>query len=628
MKMRISPASIVVVIVSLLALAIGCGGSGGSGGGIAAPTGTEAVRSASIAGYQSLGAGSALPYVAVQVAAPKGSTLALAARLSKPTRGLEYIPQLNLYTPGPVLSGDTGTVQYYSDSAGTTSAGSMKLTTTGGFAYASYPATVTVSVNMTAGYIPCKGQFSITYTDSSGANTVAGNLALTRNSETLSLNLSLSAGLEVSGSLTITENGTTINATNFYGPVGGTANFDFTTSPQGDSGTGTMSLSTAAFTLNFGDPSLSTCKEDSAGDLVITYSDGKSETISNPFEAVLLGGDGGTTGTTTGTGGTAGTGTTSGTGGTTGTPPYTLGIVAGTKAAVSSVSPGGQMVGTSGTTQVPTYWSSPSAQPQAITLDSTVTGTFPDAVDSSGQIVGIGQSATGGPVLLYWSAYNSKPVHMFVPPQILATQANTLLIQSSGRIFASLVNVSQSTEVTYVYSSYTDTNPYQLTGGYVSAVSDGAAVLGVSTSGASVVWPQTTATSTPILVPEANSPSLKYVAMGANGTLAVTDAGAETITYVPGPSYRTQTVLKTPTGDPSATGVGPTGHVLGTVMTGTSGTTNDGLIWTSPTGSPIVLRSTATPGVVAPIFETTSGVLVVNTYNAAGTFQLGYMTPK
>jgi|GEM_PF-3694299 len=611
-------------VVLFLALVIGCGGSGGSGGTVAAPTGKQAVRSASLAGYQSLGAGSALPYVAAQVAAPKGSLLALAAKALLPVRGISYVQALGLYSSSATYNGTQATILYYTDAAGTHPAGSMTVTAPSGFAYSSYPATVTVAASITAGNLPCNGKLQIVYTDSSGANTMTGNLQLTKNNESMSLNLKLTDSLVLNGGMTISENGTTITATNMSGPVAGDATFQFTLGPQEYTGTGTVDLTTADISLTFTNPAGSSASVNSSGDLVITYSDGKVETIDNPLSATLLGGDGGTTGGTSTSGGTGttsgGTGTTSGS-----TPPYTLASVSGTSPTIQWVAPGGEMVGMSG--GIPSYWSSPTAQPAAIKTDPTVSGLIVTGVNSSGNIVGLGQSGTNA-ALLFWKSYNTAPVHMFVPAGVVPSDSGNAWIQTSGRIIASFLGSNLSSLPTYVYSSSTDANPVLLPGGSVNGVSDGNEAIGYNASSVLVYWSQLTGSVQPTPIPVANTPSVKSAKIGGNGNIAVSDLGANTLTVLTAPSYSTQTVLKAPTGTLTGTGLGPTGHVFGSLQVDTTGRDNDGLIWTSLTGSPINLRSTATPGVTEAFYETTSGVLVVGSYDTSGTFHYGAMTPK
>src|SRR5579871_110088 len=231
----------------LLALAIcgltGCGN--GSGGGSSAPLlqGDPAHRAAILAGYQSFSAGVAYPYNTLLMVAPKGSTLStgkaalpansllsLGAAVAASRQAtvnhaatrsttLTYVAALNLYTPGnPVVSGDTWVLPFYTDSAGSKSAGNLTITlpagSNGSTDYTSYPAKISINIALTAGNLPCNGSVLLTFTGNTGKNTMVGTLTLPKTPVTYNINLALDDALNVSGSIVGTENGATVSLTN------------------------------------------------------------------------------------------------------------------------------------------------------------------------------------------------------------------------------------------------------------------------------------------------------------------------------------------------------------------------------------------------------------------------------
>lgn len=372
-------------IASVLGLIIGCGGGGGGGGSapvstpVSAPTGNLAVSSSSLAGYQSLNGGVAYPFKALVQTAPSGSgintALALVRSLTRSAPTL--ISGLNLYEGDPTGSGGTIKINYYSDAAGQNPAGSMTLSTAQGtydssqgtFNYTKYPATIALAVNVTAGNLPCQGSGTIVYNGASGTNVMKGTLNLTRNNEQISLNLTLSPSGQVAGTMTVTEQGTTITITNPNGQLEGDLSCDFTLAPQGYSGTGTLNLTNATMALKFTNPTGVSSTTDSAGDLVITYANGTTQTIPNPLTSTLLV-TGGNSGSTT-TGSTGSSSTTSSTTGSSGTTAATTG----------TTTSGTTTSGTTGSGGTKLYYATPAALPQ--TSSVTIAKVTPD-----GQMVG------------------------------------------------------------------------------------------------------------------------------------------------------------------------------------------------------------------------------------------------
>jgi len=538
----------------IMGIIIGCGGGSGTGGSTSVPTGNAAVVATSVGSYQSLSAGIAYPFSAIMASSPSGSTLHSLGMLSplyrnylvrlKPQQPLTLNPELNLYSDNGTTTATGLTFHYYTDSAGKDPAGTMSVNSpTGNFNYTSYPATVAVAVNLTAGNLPCQGSASITFGGDSGSNALKGTLKLTRNSEVLTVNLNLSDSMQVSGTLSISESGSTIEATNLNGPVTGNIALNVALQPQGFTGTGTINLTNDAITLDFTSPKGASCKLDSSGDLIVTYPSGTTDTIKNPLSATLsgaLGVTGSTTGTnTTGTN-TTGTNTTgTNTTGTNTTGTNTTGTTTGSysgqgdgtleyanapvtisgtpsngssPATISSGNKNKQLVGNVQFYGV--YWSSPTAQPKTLAIDpnnQTVTRAW--SINSSSQIVGEVDGNASDVVPLYWPTPTATPVELKVLPGTVSCAAQW--INDSGEIVGWSSSGQNNTSgypatVPVYWKSYT-ASPVQLAGAtntMPSYISNSGAILGqiesldggIGDGGAGgyfpVVWKSPTATAT------------------------------------------------------------------------------------------------------------------------------------
>jgi hypothetical protein len=271
--------------------------------------GNQAFHAGAVAGYQAVGAGVSYPFKALQLASPTGSAIRSLSvtnlfsnpngfkalmRTSKITDSLAFVPILNLY--GSVRFNDSVfTLLFYSDAAGTQSAGSATITLPIGAidpldptSYGYYPANVTIAINVTGGNLPCTGNLLISFTGGTGANTMTGTNTLTRDNVVFSLNLTLDDHFNVSGSITITESGATIEATNVKGKMNGSLTCDVKISPYGWTGTGTLNLVTGSMTANVNTGTgTSSATSDSLGSLNINYADGTHEIVVNPLSGGL-----------------------------------------------------------------------------------------------------------------------------------------------------------------------------------------------------------------------------------------------------------------------------------------------------------------------------------------------------
>jgi hypothetical protein len=312
--------------------------------------------------------------------------------------------------------------------------------------------------------------------------------------------------------------------------------------------------------------------------------------------------------------------------------PYTISAVNGNPWTIVSVTPDGQMVGAVGTynTRDFRYWSSPTAAPQAITLDPGLTSIAVTGINSSGHMVGSGlDNTTNLPVLLYWSAYNQTPVRLASPPSptegIQYGITVPVFIQPSDRIVVTFGTQQMGVSVSYVYSGPTDTSPYMVTGGYVTSLSDGTVALGTGPD-----LPVLSATATPIVVPTPTSTGPAI--LGPDGSIVVSDLVTKAVWYETGSDYTNKVAVTPPTGSTvfGVVRIGPGGQLLGWVATSNTSLDDNGLIWNTPTSAPVVLRTTDTPNVLNAMFETTAGALIVYCVDTPGVakYHFSVMTPK
>ena len=466
---KLSRGSCLALVALLLALLGGCSSGNGTVTKTILLQGNAAHRAAILAGYQSFAAGVAYPFNALKIAAPTGSTIKsskaamaagtspliltrrlLTASKTRATRDttLTLIPALNLYVGSPTGDANVIALNYFSDAAGTQPAGSITITLPPGLTdtnYTSYPVKIPIVINLTAGNLPCNGTVNVTFTGATGKNTLTGTLTLPKNNTVFTIDLALDDAGNVSGSITGQENGATIRLTNCTGPLFGTLNCDLEIDPYGWKGTAMGSLLTGQFSTSVNTSTgISSSTVDAAGNLVITYPNKTTETVTNPLVATLIAGSSttntgsttttstGTTGTgttstgTTGTGtgstgstgtgsgGTTGTGTTGGTGSTgTGTanPTYNAPVSLGAITPYN-LNNAGQIVGiTTDTSLAPVYLASASAAAQKL---QGVTGPyvqpFPTyqnlAINNNGQIVGFGGSNLASQ---FWSSATAMP---------------------------------------------------------------------------------------------------------------------------------------------------------------------------------------------------------------------------
>jgi hypothetical protein len=405
-------------------IVIGCGG----GGGASAPSGNAAIRSASIATYQSLAGGIAYPFNALKLTAPTGSGLANAVKRDS---GLTLIPALNLYASVPTGSGGSAQINYFLDAAGTEPAGSMQFKSSSGSidSYTKYPVTIALTVDVTGGNLPCKGSATITFEGTSGTNTMQGTLDLTKNNEAVTIDLALSPSDAVSGTMSIQESDTTINATNVSGSLSGNLTCNFTMSPQGYSGVGTLDLETSQMSLTFTDPSGATSSLDSSGDLVIEYPNGTSQTITNPLTATLLVSGGSSGGSGSGTGGTGASSASFATPVVSAWAPSTISSELGSPQAIYGSNSSGQVVGS--LNGAPAFGSSFSATPQLLKLPGSTSGGVAYGINSQGEIAGfVGTYALAQAA--FWGSSSSAPTLLQIPSG--ATSSAAIGINASGQM--------------------------------------------------------------------------------------------------------------------------------------------------------------------------------------------------
>jgi hypothetical protein len=278
--------------IGVLAAVVVVGCSGG-GSGPSAPTlqGKPAFRAAAIAGYQALGAGMAYPFTALQLSKPAGSSIP-GRKVGRQGTPPTFNAALGLYIAAPQATATGYIVRYFTDAAGTVSAGTMTITqppaTAAGNGYGGYPAAVPLTVDLAQGNLPVRGSGAITYTGPSGANRMTGDFTLPRYGIQVRLDLSLTDALQVGGSVTVKENGATITVSEIAGNLNETLQGRVTVAPYGWSGTATLNLLTGEFSVNITD--IGTAARNASGGLVLGYSeDNSTETVPDALTAPLVG---------------------------------------------------------------------------------------------------------------------------------------------------------------------------------------------------------------------------------------------------------------------------------------------------------------------------------------------------
>ncbi len=603
----------------------GCGGSGVAGG--ATPTGKPAYRAVTLSGYQTQVAATKYVLPLLTAGAPGGSGLHFYAMLRPGlgakrlgSQGLNYDPDLGLYF-STGTSGPTWTMSFFTDAAGTHSAGSASVTienvSTFSTNYLTYPATLDMSMNITAGNLVSSGTGKLVFTDSSGANTLTGSLNVPSKGIQASLNMSLDSTLHVGGSLTVTQNGLTAVVTQLAGTVTTSFTGHAAVSPGNLTGTATINLLQGTYQLSIdnGNGLTASGSVDASHNLTINYNDNTWLSLGNAINQPVLGP------------GSNGSGSSS---------SYTITPVNGNPASINAVSPDGKMVGQIGAHNptLPYYWSSPSATAQAVTGDSGLTNVTVTGVNASGHLAGYGLDAsTGLAVALYWSAFNQAPVHLTTPTTDGAPFFTpSVFLSSSDRVVVTYPIHSSPGSASFVFNGPSDSAPYAVAGGYITGMSDGVAAAGVDAGNRFAVWPSISPSATPTPIPAPSGKSPTVMAIGADGTIGCADTNNHAAWVVKGPGYSTTTSLQSPVANQAIVvlGFGPTDHALGYAVTDNTSLDDEGLIWSTSASTPVILRTSGTPNVLSANFETNSGVLIVNGIdNPSGpTYRFSYMTPK
>lgn len=272
------------------------GGGGGTSSGTTPLTGNTAVHAAVVSGYQVFQGGLSYPLLQVEATLPPGNPLkpGLALVLQKRLGVAALVPlqldsTLSLFSRGFTISGNSIIDQFFSDSAGTQSAGSLTVTypvgttiSALGVTSATLPITMNISADITGGTLPMTGSGTIQLNDASGAGEIKGNINLTATNVQATADLKLDQSGTITGSAVITQNGQTITASNLSGPFNGTITGNVTVAPQGYTGTVSLSLA-GAFSITLVTPTGSATSTFGTNGLTISYPDGSQEIIVNPI---------------------------------------------------------------------------------------------------------------------------------------------------------------------------------------------------------------------------------------------------------------------------------------------------------------------------------------------------------
>lgn len=409
-------ARLLFVLMLVTAITNGCDGGSSSSGGqnTTLLSGSAAEQAVGLSGYQSFRAQADFPYAAVRLGLPATSPFVKAGKLISRLSSITYISELNLYE-SISTQGNTETVNFFTDPSGVTSAGSMILTVPTGTIgnYTTYPQTISVVVNITAGNILCSGSGSITYTGPTGANTMKGNLILKTTNISIDFNLTLSSTGVVGGSATIVENGATISMTNINGPLSGNITGNVTVAPYGWTGTCTFSLVDGSFSYSLNIlGSVSSAATNASHGLDFKFENGQTETITNPLT------------TQPSTPPSSGGGTSSG---------YTLlfptGSVITARNSLGNFATTTDQSLTSGTPYIPGFLAVGSTTPQPLQLNGFARGDV-FGINNKNELVGIlGTAWNFDPALQHQGAYWSSPTAM---PQILQPLSGDIEVDATA----------------------------------------------------------------------------------------------------------------------------------------------------------------------------------------------------
>jgi hypothetical protein len=520
-----------VTIAAALAISAGCGTSSGS----AALTGNLGFQAVAISGYQAFRGQADFPYTALRLALPKTSPF-LRGGQQKPSAALSttapvFFDELNLYVT-EVDTSTTTTLSFYTDAAGTIPAGSVVLSGVQSSLgnYASYPATLNGTIDITAGNLPCTGTVAITIVDGTGNNTLKGNLTLPNTKVAISFDFTLDDSGNVGGSSTIVEHGSTISLTGIQGLLGADSIAgNVTVEPSGWSGTGTFSLVTGEFSVTLQtETGTSQASTNADGGLDMVFGDGTRETVSLPLitqgDVPLSGSDAGTAGSDAGAftsvefplltieaksadgrfGGVVPDSKNNSVPGyiAPGSGTVTMLNTAGNAfGRVYGINVHGAIVGTVSTDASsynfdrPAYWASPAAAPSILQLLDGDIAAIAVGINDSGEIVAAGYSIgdTFHHHLIYYSSPTAAPVALstvgvaFAATSFLTDEGFPQGINNRGEIIGGYLYDNGSghglQNDSYVWSS-PSANPVKLalpagdTGSQVTALNESGAIVG------------------------------------------------------------------------------------------------------------------------------------------------------
>ncbi len=607
--------------------------------------GNQAFHAGAVAGYQAVGAGISYPFTALQLASPTGSTIRSLSvtnlfsssngfkalmRTSKITDTLAFLPLLNLYG-GHRFNGNVLTLFFYSDAAGTQSAGNVAVTlpanTTNPLdptSYASYPANITIAMNITGGNLPCTGNLVVSFTGGTGANTMTGTNTLTKDNVVFDLNLALDNQMNATGSITITESGATIEATNVKGAVYAYLTCDVKINPYGWIGTGTLNLIQGSMTANvYTGTGTSTATSDSLGSLNINYADGTHEIVVNALSGGL------TSSITSPVSITATSGSSqSATINTAFSSPLVATVkdqssipVSGATVTFTAPSSGQSCTFTGGATAI-TATTNAQGQAQVTVTANAIAGNY----NVTASVAGVTTTAT------FSLTNNSLNTGYNAPLFYNSSQGTIVTINNNGQSIGYLSSTMGSSYTVPVYWSTPTSQPQtlQIATGDSSAVAkglnDNGQLVGYSAGGTYIVNPDYYTDTKPIYW---SSPTAKpeYLAVPSKWynayAMSINNSG-QIVGYALNGTVVIPLYWSSPTDTPQV--------LAGTSVNGPSFITSNGqilgdftpyyvkseVVWTSPTAQPIVLKSLAASATIYPYSINTSGVIVGENLDTSG----------
>jgi len=264
------------------------------------------------------------------------------------------------------------------------------------------------------------------------------------------------------------------------------------------------------------------------------------------------------------------------------------------------------------------YWSSPTAAPQAIKADSEEAQVFNAAVNKFGHIVTSGTDANNIVRPLLYSAFNQAPKH--------------LAELTDAGDFGSAIFINSKDEIAFSSGGlfYTATGAVSAAnGGNISGISDVGTALGVNGSNQFIAWNSLPPTGTPLQLNKGDF-IVPPGYMGPDGTFGINASATIYTAKAPYSSLITPPATYALSEEDHICGVGPTGQLLGYIFQPQFETLT-GALWKDGKSKAITFEKLGTNSADVQLFAlTTDGTIVARTSTTTinGPFLYYVLTPK